>query len=64
VLEAFERELNIKDGETTEDKEFTLEGVRCIGCCSLAPVITVNEEIYGDIEPSQVPKILKKYKED
>lgn len=64
VLEAFERELNIKDGETTDDKEFTLEGVRCIGCCSLAPVITVNEEIYGEVEPAQVPKILKKYKED
>lgn len=63
VLEAFERELKIKDGETTEDQEFTLEGVRCIGCCSLAPVITVNEEIFGEVEPSQVPKILKKYKE-
>lgn len=64
VLEAFERELNITDGETTADKEFTLEGVRCIGCCSLAPVVSINEEIFGEVEPSKVPGILKKFKED
>ncbi|MBL6964633.1 MAG: NAD(P)H-dependent oxidoreductase subunit E [Bacteroidetes bacterium] len=64
VLEAFERELNIRDGETSHDQQFSLDGVRCIGCCSLAPVITVNEEIFGEVEPAGVPKILKKFKED
>ena len=62
VLEAFERELNIKDGETTEDGKFTLEGVRCLGCCSLAPVVTIGEVLIGEVEPAQVPKLLKKYK--
>lgn len=62
VLEAFERELDIKDGETTEDKKFTLEGVRCLGCCSLAPVITIGDDLYGEVEPAQVPKLLKKYR--
>ncbi len=61
VLEAFERELNIKDGDTTENKKFTLEGVRCLGCCSLAPVITIGDDLYGEVEPSKVPKLLKKY---
>jgi len=63
VLDAFERELKIKDGETSEDGEFSLAGVRCLGCCSLAPVITINEELYGEVEPAKVPSILKKYKE-
>ncbi|MFC1731935.1 NAD(P)H-dependent oxidoreductase subunit E [candidate division KSB1 bacterium] len=64
VLEAFERELNIKDGETTSDQNFSLEGVRCLGCCSLAPVITISDELFGEVEPSQVPKLLKKYKQE
>ncbi len=63
VLDAFERELKIKDGETSEDGEFSLSGVRCLGCCSLAPVVTINEELYGEVEPAKVPSILKKYKE-
>lgn len=64
VLEAFERELNISDGETTADKKFSLEGVRCLGCCSLAPVITIGDDLFGEVEPSQVPKLLKKYKQE
>ena len=61
VLDAFERELGIPDGSTTEDKLFSLDGVRCLGCCSLAPVITIGEDLYGDVQPSQVPRLLKKY---
>lgn len=64
VLEAFERELSIKEGGTTEDGKFTLEGVRCLGCCSLAPVITIGEDLYGDVAPSQVPELLKKYRQE
>ena len=61
VLDAFERELGIPDGSTTEDKLFSLDGVRCLGCCSLAPVITIGEDLYGDVQPSQIPRLLKKY---
>ena len=61
LIEAFERELGIKEGETTSDKLFSLEGVRCIGCCSMAPVITIGSDLYGDAQPSKVPKLLKKY---
>jgi len=62
VLDAFERELGIGDGQTTGDKLFSLEGVRCLGCCSLAPVVTIGEELYGEVQPSQVPRLVKKYK--
>ncbi len=62
VLDAFARELDIKDGETTKDKKFTLEGVRCLGCCSLAPVVAVDEKIYGGVTVSQVKEIISKTK--
>jgi NADH:ubiquinone oxidoreductase subunit E len=62
VLDAFERELDIPDGGTTEDKLFSLDGVRCVGCCSLAPVVTIGDDLYGDVQPSQVPRLIKKYK--
>ncbi len=62
VLDAFERELGITDGQTTGDKLFSIEGVRCLGCCSLAPVVTIGEDLYGEVQPSQVPRLLKKYK--
>ena len=56
------RELNIKLNETTEDGLFSLETVRCLGCCSLAPVIKINDRIYAGVTISQIPKILKEYK--
>ena len=61
ILDAFERELSIKDGETTSDKLFSLEGVRCLGCCSIAPAITIADDLFGEVQPSQVSKLLKKY---
>lgn len=51
--------LNVKDGETTEDKIFTLETVACLGCCSLAPVMMIGEETYGKLTPNQAAKIVK-----
>lgn len=54
--------LSIKGGETTEDKRFTLETVRCIGCCSLGPVVKINEDVHGHISSDQVDKILDQYK--
>jgi NADH:ubiquinone oxidoreductase subunit E/NAD-dependent dihydropyrimidine dehydrogenase PreA subunit len=63
ILERFERDLNIKTGETTSDMKFTLEAVRCIGCCGLSPVITIGEDLYGKLSPAKAAKILDKYRE-
>lgn len=46
---------------TTEDRLFTIEKTRCLGCCSLAPVVKVNDDIYGYVTPQKLPEILKKY---
>ncbi len=61
VLEKFERELGIKTGETTEDLKFSLDAVRCVGCCGLAPVVMVGEEVHGKIPQMKVPGVIKKY---
>lgn len=61
ILEAFERELSIKLGETTDDLKFSLETVNCVGCCGQSPVVTVDEQIHGYIKQTNVPKILKQY---
>ena len=54
--------LNLKPGQsTTDDGEFSLEGVRCIGCCGLAPVISINGEVYGNLTKAELPHILEKY---
>ncbi len=62
ILFALETELKIKAGETTRDKKFTIEVVNCIGACSIAPVITVNDDYFGRITVKDVSGILKKYK--
>ena len=54
ILENFERKLEIKDGETTPDREFSIERVACVGCCALAPVAVVDENVHGHIAPSKV----------
>lgn len=61
VRERIEETLNIRDGETTDDMRFTLESVRCIGCCSLGPVVKINEDIHGRIASEEVPETLGKY---
>ncbi|MCK9377076.1 MAG: FAD-dependent oxidoreductase [Syntrophobacterales bacterium] len=63
LLERLERELKIKSGQTTEDMLFSLEPVRCIGCCALAPAVRINEDTYGRLTPDNIPKILKLYGE-
>ena len=60
VIETFERELGIHHGETTEDYEYTLERVACVGACALAPVVVVGKKVYGDVAPGKVKKILGK----
>lgn len=63
ILEAFERELDIKKGETTQDQMFSLETVNCIGCCGQAPVLMVEEEVYGHVTTAKVKGVLEKYQE-
>ena len=64
LMERFMDELKIKEGETTSDRLFTLRGVRCIGCCGLAPAIMVNEEVHGKVTIPQVKEIINKYKKE
>ncbi len=56
-----EQELGIGVGETTPDRRFTLEAVRCLGACGLAPVMMVNEDTHGALEPGTVLQILEQY---
>jgi len=56
--------LKIKDGETTEDGVFTLETVACLGCCSLAPVMMIDEETYGKLTPKEALRIVKEVKRE
>ncbi|MBI5895356.1 MAG: NAD(P)H-dependent oxidoreductase subunit E [Desulfobacterales bacterium] len=53
--------LHIEPGDTTEDRRFSLETVRCLGACGLAPVITVDEDTYRQVKPSKLPEILERY---
>ena len=55
--------LNIKGGEVTDDGKFSLEATRCIGCCGLAPVMTVGEDVYGKLTADMIPDIIKKYQD-
>jgi len=59
LVEALERELKIKRGDTTPDLEFSLDTVNCIGCCGLAPVVTVGQEVHGKMRQSTVPRLIK-----
>jgi len=61
VIQALEDKLGIKKGESTEDMLFTLEAVRCIGCCGLAPVLKVGEEIHGLMSKAKVPELIEMY---
>ena len=61
ILEELEKQLGIKAGGTTADGVFTLEATRCLGCCGLAPVIVVDDEVYGRLVPADIKGILAKY---
>ncbi len=62
VLDEVFHQLGIKSGETTPDGKFTIQDTRCLGCCGLAPVMTVNEDVYGRLVPGNVKGILDKYR--
>ncbi|MBO7221948.1 MAG: NAD(P)H-dependent oxidoreductase subunit E [Clostridia bacterium] len=55
--------LGLKDGDTTPDGKFSLTATRCIGCCGLAPVMTVGDEVYGKVTTDQIPGIVAKYRD-
>ena len=61
IMDALEDHLHIKEGQTTDDLLFTLDGVRCIGCCASGPVITVNQETHGGLDRASVLKTVESY---
>ncbi len=58
TLESFERRMEIKEGETSPDRLYSLERVACVGCCTLAPVVVVNDEVEGKVTPTRVDGIM------
>ncbi len=62
ILAEFENILGIKSGKTTSDLKFSLEGLRCVGACGLAPVVVVNEKVYGKVKVDQVKDIINECK--
>ena len=61
IIDELIKELGIEPGECTDDAKFSLEACRCIGACGLAPVFTVNDDVYGKATPDQIKGILAKY---
>lgn len=63
ILDKFSEKLGIEVGKCTPDGKFSLEAARCIGACGLAPVIMINDEVYGRLTPDLIEEILEKYKD-
>lgn len=63
ILEKLKEKLELNVGECTEDGKFSLEACRCIGACGLAPVMTINDDVYGRLVPDDIEGIIEKYKE-
>ncbi|WP_123053428.1 NAD(P)H-dependent oxidoreductase subunit E [Clostridium sp. JN-1] len=64
ILEEFQNKLGIKIGETTENGKFTIQVLRCVGACGLAPVVTVNDKVYGHFNKQMVEKLLDEYNQN
>jgi NADH-quinone oxidoreductase subunit E len=64
IKETIEERLHIHEGETTEDLMFTLDTVRCLGCCALGPVITVNQKSHGGLDRKKTANIIEQYEKD
>ena len=62
ILERLAKELDVKVGSTTKDGRFTLRDTRCLGACGLAPVIMINDDVYGRLVPDDIPAIIEKYR--
>ena len=62
ILSEFEKQLGIKAGQTSKDNSFSLDGLRCVGACGLAPVVVINDKVHAQFKPEQVSDILAYYK--
>jgi NADH-quinone oxidoreductase subunit E len=62
VLEAFTRQLGVEPGGTTSDLTYSLDGARCVGCCGLAAVVTIGDDVLGDVDSSKVGKLVRRYR--
>jgi len=62
ILKEFEKRLNIKAGQVTEDGKYSIDGLRCVGACGLAPVVIVDGKVYGRVKPEEIAGILEEYK--
>ncbi|MCL6430418.1 MAG: NADH-quinone oxidoreductase subunit NuoE [Anaerolineae bacterium] len=60
ILDEIQQVLNIREGETTSDMEYTLETVACIGCCALSPCMMINREVYAKLTPTKVREVFSK----
>ncbi|MBC8061372.1 MAG: NAD(P)H-dependent oxidoreductase subunit E [Clostridiaceae bacterium] len=63
VLDEFQKVLGIKTGETTADGKYTIEVLRCVGACGLAPVVTINDKVYGHVGAADVKRIITEYEQ-
>lgn len=63
IFDKLKEQLKLEDGGITDDGLFSLDSTRCIGCCGLAPVITVNDDVYGKLTSADIPAIIDKYKQ-
>ena len=61
LIEELENLLGVSEGEVTEDEQFSFESVRCVGCCGLAPVLVIGDEVFGKLTKDQIPGIIAKY---
>jgi NADH:ubiquinone oxidoreductase subunit E len=61
ILDKIKDELDLEVGEVTRDKKYSLEAVRCLGACGLAPVVVIGQDTYGDVAATKVMDIVKKY---
>jgi len=59
ILSTIEKAVDLKEGETSDDLEYTLETVACIGCCALAPCIRINRDVYGEMTPDKADEVLR-----
>jgi NADH:ubiquinone oxidoreductase subunit E len=63
LIDKIRADYGIGPGETSEDRRFSLEEVRCVGCCAIGPVLTVDDDVYGGMTPDELPAVLEKYEQ-
>jgi len=62
ILTRLEKELGVKPGQTTPDDMFTVQNVRCLGACGLAPAMMIDGDVHGKVTPDSIPRILRRYR--